>query len=168
MGTSYVFISLRILPCVCQNKKKVLLRKTLNSYKYTKKLYKETIWHKTSWKAGNGQLGKFYFPVGKIFFLSWKIIFFQLGTFRSPFWRIFVRFWPLMVIISEYQKSFTFSFLFRQKKDFERWAVSNEQWGGRDVACSVRRFFPHANLANPANTSFISWDSWDSWDLLVT
>ena len=95
----------------------------------TKKLYKETIWSKTSWKVRNGQLGKFYFPVGKIFFLSWRIIFFQLGTFRSPFWRIFARFWPLMVIISEYQKSFTFSFLFRQKKDFERWAVSNEGVG---------------------------------------
>mgnify|MGYP006324815895 CR=1 FL=1 len=132
----------------------------------TKKLYKETIWSKTSWKVRNGQLGKFYFPVGKIFFLSWKIIFFQLGTFRSPFWRIFARFWPLMVIISEYQKSFTFSFSFRQKKHyFERWAMCDEQWGSRDVACSVRRFFPHANLANPANTSFISWDS---RDLLVT
>ena len=94
-----------------------------------KKLYKETIWSKTSWKGGNGQLGKFYFPVGKIFFLSWKIIFFQLGTFRSPFLRIFARFWLLMVIISEYQKCFTFSFSFRQKKDFERWAVSNERVG---------------------------------------
>ena len=107
-----------------KNKKKELLRNTLNSHKYTKKLYKETIWHKTSWKVGNGQLGKFYFPVGKIFFLSWKIIFFQLGTFRSPFWRIFARFWPFMVIISEYQKSFTFSSLLRQKKHFRgRWVL---------------------------------------------
>ena len=89
----------------------------------TKKLYKATIWRNTSWKAGNGQLGKFYFPVGKIFFLSWKIIFFQLGTFRSPFWRVFVRFWPLMAIICKHQKCFTFSFLFRQKKHFERWAM---------------------------------------------
>ena len=90
----------------------------------TKKLYKETIWHKTSWKVRNGQLGKFYFPVGKIFFLSWKIIFFQLGTFRSPFWRIFARFWPLKVIISEYQKSFTFSSLLRHKKNFRgRWVL---------------------------------------------
>ena len=109
------FVSLRIFLSVCQNKKKGLLQKMLNSYKYTKKLYKETIWHKTSWKVRNGQLGKFYFPVGKIFFLSWKIIFFQLGTFRSPFWRIFTRFWPLMVIISKYQKSFTFLSLFRHK-----------------------------------------------------
>ena len=154
------FVSLRIFPSVCQNKKKELLRNTLSSYKYTKKLYKETIWSKTSWKAGNGQLGKFYFPVGKIFFLSWKIIFFQLGTFRSPFWRIFARFWPLMVIISEYKKVLRFHFCFDKRK-----ILSGEQWGGRDVACSVRRFFPHANLAHPANTSFISWDS---WDLLVT
>ena len=98
----------------------------IHGYKYPfpiesstqKKLYKATIWHNTSWKAGNGQLGKFYFPVGKIFFLSWKIIFFQLGTFRSPFWRVFVRFWPLMAIISKHQKCFTFSFLFWQKKIF--------------------------------------------------
>ena len=53
-------------------------------YFNTKKLYKETIWSKTSWKAGNGQLGKFYFPVGKIFFLSWKIIFFQLENSYFP------------------------------------------------------------------------------------
>ena len=62
-----------------------------------------------------GYSSQFYFPVGKIFFLSWKIIFFQLGTFRTPFWRIFVRFWPIMVIISKYQKSFTFLSLFRHK-----------------------------------------------------
>ena len=98
-------------------------------YFNTKKLYKETIWRKAYCKVRNGQLGKFYFPVGKIYFLSWKIIFFQLGTFRTPFWRIFVRFWPLMVIISKYQKSFTFSSWFQQKKDFERWAVSNERVG---------------------------------------
>ena len=160
------FVSLRIFPSVCPNKKKELLRNTLSSYKYTKKLYKETIWRKAYCKVRNGQLGKFYFPVGKIYFLSWKIIFFQLGTFRSPFRRIFARFRPLLVIISEHKKSFTFSFLFRQKKHyFERSAMCDEQWGGRDVACSVRRFIPHANLAHPANTSFISWNS---WDLLVT
>ena len=90
----------------------------------TKKLYKATSWRKAYCKVRNGQLGKFYFPVGKIFFLSWKIIFFQLGTFRTPFWRIFVRFWPIMVIISKYQKSFTFSSLLRHKKHFRgRWVL---------------------------------------------
>ena len=40
-------------------------------------LYKTLFPYKSSWKAGNAQLENFYFPVGKLFFLSWKIIFFQ-------------------------------------------------------------------------------------------
>mgnify|MGYP003441798606 CR=1 FL=1 len=40
-------------------------------------LYKTTFSYKSSWKAGNALLEKYYFPTGKLFFLSWKFIFFQ-------------------------------------------------------------------------------------------
>ena len=36
-------------------------------------LYKTVFLHKTSWKIESAQLENFYFPVGKLFFLSWKI-----------------------------------------------------------------------------------------------
>ncbi len=31
----------------------------------------------TSWKVENAQLENFYFPTGKLFFLSWKVKIFQ-------------------------------------------------------------------------------------------
>ena len=32
---------------------------------------------KSSWKVENAQLEKYYFPTGKLFFLSWKVKNFQ-------------------------------------------------------------------------------------------
>ena|GEM_PF-2337990 len=40
-------------------------------------LYKTVFLYKSSWKVESAQLENFYFPVGKLFFLSWKFIFFQ-------------------------------------------------------------------------------------------
>ena len=54
----------------------VLLSKKHNPYAM-KILYKTVFPYKSSRKTGNAQLENFYFPVGKLFFLSWKIIFFQ-------------------------------------------------------------------------------------------
>jgi len=42
-----------------------------------KNLYKTIFPEESSWKAGNDQLEKYYFPTGKLFFLSWKFIFSQ-------------------------------------------------------------------------------------------
>ena len=36
-------------------------------------LYKTVFLYKSSWKVESAQLENFYFPVGKLFFLSWKI-----------------------------------------------------------------------------------------------
>ena len=36
-------------------------------------LYKTAFLYKSSWKVESAQLENFYFPVGKLFFLSWKI-----------------------------------------------------------------------------------------------
>ena len=36
-------------------------------------LYKTVFSYKSSWKVESAQLENFYFPVGKLFFLSWKI-----------------------------------------------------------------------------------------------
>ena len=36
-------------------------------------LYKTEFSYKSSWKVESAQLENFYFPVGKLFFLSWKI-----------------------------------------------------------------------------------------------
>ena len=36
-------------------------------------LYKTVFSYKSSWKVENAQLEKYYFPTGKLFFLSWKI-----------------------------------------------------------------------------------------------
>ena len=36
-------------------------------------LYKTEFLHKSSWKVESAQLENFYFPVGKLFFLSWKV-----------------------------------------------------------------------------------------------
>ena len=36
-------------------------------------LYKTAFSYNSSWKVENAQLENFYFPVGKLFFLSWKI-----------------------------------------------------------------------------------------------
>jgi hypothetical protein len=36
-------------------------------------LYKTEFSYKSSWKVKSAQLENFYFPVGKLFFLSWKI-----------------------------------------------------------------------------------------------
>lgn len=55
-------------------------------------LYKTIFQYKSSWKAENAQLGKYYFPVGKLFFFSWKIIFSQLGLFLPPFLSVFAHF----------------------------------------------------------------------------
>ena len=40
-------------------------------------LYKTVFLSKSSWKVESAQLENFYFPVGKLFFLSWKIKFSQ-------------------------------------------------------------------------------------------
>ena len=40
-------------------------------------LYKTVFLYKSSWKVESAQLENFYFPVGKLFFLSWKIKFSQ-------------------------------------------------------------------------------------------
>jgi hypothetical protein len=39
--------------------------------------YKTVFLYKSSWKVESAQLENFYFPVGKLFFLSWKIKFSQ-------------------------------------------------------------------------------------------
>ena len=39
--------------------------------------YKTDFPYKSSWKVKSAQLENFYFPVGKLFFLSWKIKFSQ-------------------------------------------------------------------------------------------
>ena len=36
-------------------------------------LYKTEFSYKSSWKVESAQLENFYFPTGKLFFLSWKI-----------------------------------------------------------------------------------------------
>ena len=36
-------------------------------------LYKNAFSYKSSWKVENDQLENFYFPTGKLFFLSWKV-----------------------------------------------------------------------------------------------
>ena len=36
-------------------------------------LYKIAFSYKSSWKVESAQLENFYFPVGKLFFLSWKV-----------------------------------------------------------------------------------------------
>ena len=54
----------------------VLLSKKHNPYAI-KILYKTVFPYKSSWKVKSAQLENFYFPVGKLFFLSWKFIFFQ-------------------------------------------------------------------------------------------
>ena len=36
-------------------------------------LYKTEFLYKSSWKVESAQLENFYFPVGKLFFLSWKV-----------------------------------------------------------------------------------------------
>ncbi|MBR5481819.1 MAG: hypothetical protein IKU85_09020, partial [Bacteroidaceae bacterium] len=36
-------------------------------------LYKTEFSYKSSWKVESAQLENFYFPVGKLFFLSWKV-----------------------------------------------------------------------------------------------
>ena len=40
-------------------------------------LYKTVFSSKSSWKVESAQLEIFYFPVGKLIFLSWKIKFSQ-------------------------------------------------------------------------------------------
>ena len=35
-------------------------------------LYKTVFSYKSSWKVESAQLEKYYFPTGKLFFLSWK------------------------------------------------------------------------------------------------
>ena len=50
----------------------VLLSKKYNPYAI-KILYKTVFLYKSSWKVESAQLENFYFPVGKLFFLSWKI-----------------------------------------------------------------------------------------------
>ena len=52
-------------------------------------LYKNAVLYKSSQKVENAQLEKYYFPTGKLFFLSWKVKNFQQGimgrTFRFVF-----------------------------------------------------------------------------------
>ena len=40
-------------------------------------LYKTVFLYKSSWKVESAQLENFYFPTGKLFFLSWKVKIFQ-------------------------------------------------------------------------------------------
>ena len=65
----------------CRKNSKRIAHNVLLSKKHNpcviKILYKTVFPYKSSWKAGNALLENFYFPVGKLFFLSWKIIFFQ-------------------------------------------------------------------------------------------
>ena len=64
----------------CRKNSKLIAHNVLLSKKNPyaiKILYKTVFPYKSSWKAGNAQLENFYFPVGKLFFLSWKFIFFQ-------------------------------------------------------------------------------------------
>ena len=51
----------------------------------TKILYMVVFTTKSCWKGGNGQLEKFCFPTGNLFFLNWEIIFFQLGIIGCYF-----------------------------------------------------------------------------------
>ena len=49
-------------------------RSPLNAHRVPLKiLYKTVFLYKSSWKVESAQLENFYFPVGKLFFLSWKI-----------------------------------------------------------------------------------------------
>ena len=118
-------------------------------YFNTKKLYKETIWSKTSCKARNGQLGKFYFPVGKIFFLSWKIIFFQLGTFRTLF-DAFLFDFDLIWLLSVNTKMFyVFIFASTNIKIHIMWAMSFEI---RQKNIRVKRtFFSRSSIVSASS-----------------
>ena len=51
----------------------------------TKILYMVVFTTKSCWKGGNGQLEKFCFPTGKLFFFNWEIIFFLLGIIGCYF-----------------------------------------------------------------------------------
>ena len=68
-------------------------------------LYKTIFQYKSSWKAENAQLRKYYFPVGKLFFFNWKIIFSQLGLFLPPFLSVFAHFDQLWLILLTANKS---------------------------------------------------------------
>ena len=65
----------------CRKNSKLIAHNVLLSKNHNpcaiKILYKTIFPKKSSWKAGNAQLEKYYFPTGKLFFLSWKFIFFQ-------------------------------------------------------------------------------------------
>ena len=52
-------------------------------------LYKTVFSYKSSWKVESAQLENFYFPVGKLFFLSWKIKILQLVNVRRLFRFVF-------------------------------------------------------------------------------
>ena len=104
-----------------------------------------------SWENFISLLEKYFFSVGKLFFSCWALS-------EALFYAFLLGFDLLWLLSVNTKNVLRFHFRFDKRNII----LSGEQWGGRDVACSVRRFFPHANLANPANTSFISWD------LLVT
>ena len=101
-----------VLMFFCRKNSKRIAHNVLLSKKHNpctiKILYKTIFQYKSSWKAENAQLGKYYFPVGQLFFFSWKIIFSQLGLFLPPFLSVFAHFDQLWLILLTANKSLQF------------------------------------------------------------
>ena len=57
----------------CQKSKSAVICRICVISVPLKILYKTEFSYKSSWKVESAQLENFYFPIGKLFFLSWKI-----------------------------------------------------------------------------------------------
>ena len=62
-----------VLLFFCQKSKSAVICRICVISVPMKIFYKTVFPYKSSWKVESAQLENFYFPVGKLFFLSWKI-----------------------------------------------------------------------------------------------